>query len=240
MRITAAAILLTGEASAGAWTQPAGDAFVSMGVSRYESGDYAETTVTTYGEIGITDWLTGALAVEGDLPDGSDAIETGYSGFLRARLWTGPAGDPLSAQVGWIGDGGDVADLGAPQIAREDEVDARLLYGRGFDSALGPGWLNVEAGYRWRLDISADELRLDATVGLRPWEDWLVMLQSFNTVGLRNNAPFGGDYDAFKLAPSVGYALSARATVVLGVEREIAGRNIDYGTRLRVSLWLDF
>jgi hypothetical protein len=240
LRTAAALILLAGQAGAGAWTRQQGDVFLSLGGGWYSDGGYEESTAALYGEAGVLDWLTAGGALEGAFPsDGSDA-DLSYAAFLRARLWTGPNGDPFSVQVGWIGSSDDVIDTGPPQFDREDELDVRALYGRGFDSRFGVGWLNVEAGLRHRTGLSADEFRLDLTAGLRPHPDWLVMLQSFNTIGLRNNEPFGGDYDAYKLAPSIGYVLNERTTFVVGVEREIAGRNIDFGTRVRASLWLEF
>lgn len=246
------AALCADAAAAGAWTQAPGAGFVSFGANYYatDGGTYEETATALYLEYGLREAITVGGAFETSSPvgvsSGADSDVT-LSGFARFRLHTGPQGDPFSAQVGYIAAADDAlkglsgAEGPRPdEVSREDEVDLRLLYGRGFSSALGPGWLGVEAGARLRLGESADEARLDLTAGVRPSDDWVVFAQAFGTLGLRNNEPFGADYDALKLAPSVGYVLSERATVVLGVEQDVAGRNIDDGTRVRLSLWLDF
>jgi hypothetical protein len=240
--MAAALALLGAEARAGAWTQEQGAAFVSIGGGVYEADDGGgEWTGATYGEYGLRDWLTVGAALETTVPrDAQDDGQTTLYGFARARLWTGPQGEPVSIQLGWVEPLGALVDTGAPQFNREQEADIRLAAGKGFASRWGPGWLNAETALRLRLEDSADEIRVDLTAGLRPHPDWLVMVQSFNTLGLRNNEPFGGDYDVFRVAPAIGYQITPTTTVVLGVEREVAGRNIDFGARVRLSLWRSF
>jgi hypothetical protein len=38
----------------------------------------------------------------------------------------------------------------------------------------------------------------------------------------------------------LGYEITPGVTLLLGAEREIAGRNIDRGLRLRAALWTTF
>ncbi len=245
------ALASAGPAAAGAWTLPPGGGFLSLAASRYatDSGGYEELALGLFGEYGFAEGFTAGAAVDFTQPVGeASAIDGDATLFLfgRARLWTGPAGDPLSVQAAVIA--GTAAGTGAvpAQTADEPGLDLRLLYGRGFGSALGPGWLNAEGGVRFLFEDSADELRLDLTAGVRPAPRWLAMLQSFATIGLRNartdgdGFPVGDDYDVWKLAPSVGYEVSPALTLVGGVEREIAGRNIDRGLRLKLSLWRSF
>lgn len=197
--------------------------------------------------MGLLPWLTAGGALAWKQPLGENALlgdEISLAGFARARLREGAAGDPLSVQL-WVETPVE-AQEGESRSRRTDEpsVELRLQYGRGFATPLGPGWVDLGAGYRANLDAAADQLRLDLTTGVRPAEDWLVMLQSFNTIGLRNpdlaGDLYGEDYDVYKIAPSVGYDLGP-ATVLFGLEREVAGRNLDaLGTRWRVSIWREF
>lgn len=237
--LVVAMALSAGQAGAGAWTLEPGAAFVSLSgsafrPSRRDAAD--EVTSAVYAEIGVRRWLTVGGAVESKTRRDTLSTVQSYAAFVRARLREGAAGDPLSVQVGHIGPlGSDAPDLAAEERA----IDLRLLYGRGFDSRLGPGWLNAEGGLRLLRGDGADEWRLDLTAGIRPTARTLAMLQAFGTLGRRNQRLFGSDYDELKLAPSVGVVFG-RATVVLGTEHVVTGRNIDRGRRLRVSLWRSF
>jgi hypothetical protein len=249
--LLALALAAPAPALAGAWTQEPGAAFVSLGASWYgtDDGAYEEGTFGLYGEYGLREGLTVGAALDSSQPVGPaaavDGAVTGMA-FVRARLWTGPRGDPLSAQVGALG--GTTAGVGVvpAQTAEEPGLDLRMLYGRGFATRFGDGWLGAEGGVRLRFEDSADELRFDLTAGLRPLPRTLVMLQSFATLGLGNHAvgedgkALGDDYDVWKLAPSVGYEIGPGLTLVGGVEREVWGRNVDRGLRARLSLWRVF
>lgn len=224
---------------AGAWTLEPGRAFLSLSGSAYRPsrpGAAEEATAALYAEVGVLRWLTVGGALESKSRRDTLSTVYSYAGFLRVRLHEGAAGDPLSVQVGHIGPLGDEA----PDLAAEERaIDLRLLYGRGFSSRLGPGWLNAEGGLRLLREDGADEWRLDMTAGIRPTSRTLAMLQAFGTFGLRNQRPFGSDYDELKLAPSVGVVLGD-TTLVLGTEHVAWGRNVDRGLRVRLSLWRSF
>ncbi len=235
-----------GAATAGAWTQPAGAGFSSVGASYYSlrDGGYEELSLTSYIEYGALDWLTIGAVFEGSQPIGvadEQPGDTGATALARVRLGVGPHGDPFSAQLSVGAPLNDVVSDVAPQRDDDEiETDVRLLYGRGFSTPFGDGWANAEAGVRFRSGINSDELRLDLTVGLRPAERWLTFVQAFVTRGLGNGDPFGSDYDVVKIAPSVGYRLTPALTLVLGSEHEVAGREISLGDRFRLSVWRSF
>lgn len=240
-----AAALAAGEAAAGAWTQPPGAGFLSVGANYYatDPGTYEEVASALYVEYGAFEAVTLGGALETSAPVGVSSGQEGdltITGFARFRLYQGPQGDPFSAQAGVTLPLGDVVDTGQAQLDRERDIDLRLLYGRGFGTDWGDAFIDAQAGLRLRLEDSADEIRLDLTAGLRPAGDWLLLAQAFGTLGLRNADPFGDDFDVLKLAPSVGYRITDGAMVVLGVEREVAGRNIDLGTRFKLAVWTTF
>jgi hypothetical protein len=247
----AAVLLIAAQAQAAAWTQAPGAGFASVSSTFYatDDGAYEEATLGAYGEYGVAEGWTLGAALDLSQPTGpASAIDGDVTlfAFARRRLWQGPDGDPFSAQVGVIA--GTTAGIGEvpAQTADEPGLDLRALYGRGVETALGAGWLNAEAALRLRFEDSADEIRIDLTAGLRPAPRWLAMLQSFATIGLENATtdgdgfPIGDDYSVWKLAPSVGYEIAPGLTLVGGVEREIAGRNIERGLRTRLALWRSF
>jgi hypothetical protein len=234
------------EAPAGAWTRPEGETFASVSTSYYRTdpdSGYEEATLNLYFEHGLRDWLTVGGALEATQPVGAASSldgETTLAGFAQAQLWTGSAGDPLSLQIGLRAPLGDVASGKPPQLEDDWAAEARLLYGRGFDTGFGPGFADAQAALRLNRGDDADELRLDLTAGLRPAPRWLIMVQSLNTIGLRNATGFGADFDVYKIAPAVGYEIGWGATLLLSVEREIAGRGITQGTRARLGVWTTF
>lgn len=240
-----AGALSAGGAAAGAWTRPLGETFVSLATGYYatDGGGYEETTATLYAEYGWREAWTLGGAVELKQPVGAASDEDrqiSLAAFARARLWVGEHGDPVSVQFGAILPLEDFTAATPSQNRRERDLDVRLQYGRGFATGWGDAFVDAQGGVRWRLEDAADEVRLDLTAGLRPAPRWLLLAQSFNTIGLRNATGEGADFDAYKLAPSIGYEIAPGLTLLLGVEREVAGRNIDRGYRLRAAAWTAF
>lgn len=232
-------------ARAAAWTLAPGAVFLSLSASRYNPNGASaapEVKTSVYAEVGVLPWLTvgGSVETKADRRQGFGGDSTANSGaaFLRVRLHAGAAGDPLSVQLGFIGPI-TKPDPSTGIFAEERAIDARLLYGRGFATPLGDAFVNAEAARRWLREGGADEWRLDITAGLRPAARLLVMAQMFGVRGARNQDPFGSDYDSVKLAPAVGYDLGP-ATVLVGAEKTLAGRNVDHGLRLKLSIWRAF
>ena len=242
-----AVALAAGPALGGAWTRPAGETFVSAAASYYRTESdipYEEATTTLYVEHGFREGLTIGGALEVTEPVGeSEPLDGDVTAalFVQRRLWVGDAGDPLSLQLGLRAPLGDVAGGRPPQLGTDDAAaELRLLYGRGFETRFGGAFFDGQAAVRRNFGDDADEIRLDVTVGLRPEPRWLVMAQSFTTLGLENAERRGADFSVTKLAPSIGYEVIPGVTALIGVEREIAGRNVDLGTRLRAAVWTAF
>ncbi len=238
-------------AGAGAWTQAPGASFIALSNSTYgaDDGGYEEIYASIYAEHGFREGITLGGALELTTPTGraaplDDTLTA--SAFARFRLRVGAAGDPVSVQIGALYEGGGV-EAGAPLQRAGDglDIDLRGLYGRGFPTALGDAYFDAQAAFRIRTGDPADELRLDLTLGLRPeapWlgENWLVVAQSFGVLSLRNEAEGRDGFDSLKLAPSLAYRIGPGLTAGVGAEREIAGRNIDKGLRLKAFVWREF
>lgn len=247
----AALLLCAAEAGAGAWTRPPGSAFLATGTSYYESGGdfpYEEATGSAYGEYGLTPGVTLGGSVEYKEPLGENAPlgqELTVSGFGRFRLDVGEVGDPTAVQLGVELPVDEALGEGAARRPDAPALELRMLYGRGFATPLGAGFVDAQGAFRANLDDAADEVRIDLTAGVRPHPRWLGLVQSFNTIGLRNPSSNGDregeDYDVHKLAPSLGFVLPGGVTMLVGYEREIAGRNLEaLGERWRLAFWREF
>lgn len=244
-------LLQAAQAEAGAWTRAPGETFLSVSSSTYRTDDdsYEEIYTALYAEHGLREGMTLGGALELSQPTGPAAAledRLTLSGFARFRLREGAAGDPVSVQIGAIYAGGGF-DEGVPLQRESDglDIDLRGLYGRGFATGWGDAFLDAQAAFRVRTGDPADELRLDLTLGLRPeaeWlgDRWLLMAQSFGVLGLRNEAEGGDGYDSLKLAPSIGYRIGPGLMVGLGAERDVAGRGVEPGLRVKAFMWKEF
>ena len=166
----------------------AGDRYFDSDGKLRSRGRYEKRELQLYGEYGVRDGLTafGATAfqkisVEGfgtERREGLGRTEIG----LRYRIWQGD-GWIVSAQ-------GSAGIAGAKESARlavvgesDDQLDARALVAKTFEVFGKPAFIDLAAGYRVRSGDPANEIRLDATFGIRPAARWELMAQSFNTIG---------------------------------------------------------
>lgn len=261
-----AALLGSTPAAAGPWTLPKGalQAFVSFegrraparfdAVGQPTSGRRYSGTASVAVERGFTDWLTLGLKSESrGVQLETDGVNGGQFGEAERAVWGRVR---LMERDGYVG----AAQLGYSMPGLEEgvtsqmatrfdsldihdgaaEIDGRLLFGKGWSSGPAVGWLAAEAGYRLRNHKARDQLRLDLTAGARPRAAprFLAMGQVFATKSV--GAGDRGDYDLLKLSASVGFEVTEEVTVVFGGVREVAGRNVERGESVTLSLWLRY
>ncbi len=159
------------------------------------------------------------------------------SAFARYQLYKGRL-DVLSVQALVATPGLDAAGttprIGEPNMAAE----IRGLYGIGSALPWGmTGFASAEVAFRGRIGNAADEIRIDIGFGLRPTRQWLLMLQSFSNLGLRNNSNGGADYSVSKLQATVAYEFDREWAVALGYMRDVAGRRVPLGQGAVMALW---
>lgn len=236
-------------AAAGAWTRAADDGFTSQTI-RYFATDkggrnptFAQAGLNVYTEYGLTDAIT--IGIDSDQTARTDAAARGLQGgrsgaFIRARIWSGKAGDVISAQLG-----GSIPLSAAPSSAAPggddaNEVKGLLQYGRGIQTDYGNGWAEVSGGFAHFTGGRGDEIKLDLTAGLRPDENWIGLVQVFGTFGLRNAAFGATDFDAVKLKLSIGRKIFGDRTLLFGISRDVITRGADPGFEISVSLWSSF
>ncbi len=104
------------------------------------------------------------------------------------------------------------------------EAELRILAGHGFTVAGMPAFAELQAGFRWRGDRNADELTLDATLGVRPWPRLLLLLQSFNAMAVERERRFGGvQARRHMLQPSLVWEFREGWSLQAGVFASVAG-----------------
>ena len=244
------------KAEAGAWTLKAGTGqAIVTGLYSQAGGafddsrdatrsvDFEKATGSVFGEYGLTDIFT--LIGAGEF--GSDRSGSAFSDPAlfelaiggRLRLWRGN-GFVVSTQVSALVD--DETDvLGRRSIGWDAPMlESRMLAGYSFSLGDWPAFVDLEAGYRYRFGGHApDELRLDTTFGIRPFENVQLLVQDFSTVSIRVPEDVAA-YDYHKLQGSVVYDLSQRWSVQAGGFATVSGRNALQERGLIAAVWYRF
>lgn len=120
----------------------------------------------------------------------------------------------------------------------EGGIEGRVLAGYGFDLHGRPAFVDAQGAYRTGGAAQADEIRVDLTLGLRPWDGVLLLAQSFSTIGLP--VPDLEGFDQHKLQVSGVYDVTPRVAVQAGAWSAVAGRNALDEHGLLAALWLNF
>ncbi|MFH1153854.1 MAG: hypothetical protein V1793_08560 [Pseudomonadota bacterium] len=262
--------LAAGSCFAGAWTEDKGAVYHKLTVNSYEAdeafndsentvpladhGKFSDTNISYYLEYGISDRLTalGSVSLK-QLESDTDIRVARTDGFsdldlgLKYRL--------LSGDMGVVSVQGLVK---VPELYDEDEavamgngqydVEFRILYGRSLYPVV-PGYFNIEAGYRFRADEPADELRYLVEFGMDITQAIYSRLKLDGILGMNNqdsatdvsdNPTTTLNCDLGKLELALGFKLSNRWNLELGYRNEIYGKNTAAGENLSLSLILAY
>ncbi len=252
--------MLPAAAYAGAWPQAAGSgqlintfSYYEVNVQGYNSigkpaghGSYTQIEYAPYLEYGLTNrWTIGAqprvqeLSQIG-LPGTGRAFGiVQFNMFARYTLYRDDW-NAVSAQ-GQLGIPG-TATKAPPTLAQPNaEYEARLLYGHGFVLPNGwPGFLDAEGGFRLESNGNASQVRADATIGVTPVTNWMILAQNFNTISVGTAVPGSIDYNLNRVELSVLHTLGPRFSVQFGAWDDVDGRNISRGDAGIAALWVRF
>ena len=244
-------VLCPNQADAGAWTLAEGDGQSIVTIS-YKVAPAAalisrqavqeEATTQVFIEYGLFDDLTLGLTTYGEYDAVTGESDTRWGLHARHRVWQGDDGSVASIQIG-----GEISIsewIGVPKAPGSvTEIDARALYGKGWQLDWANSYISTELGYRARLQGEADEIRLDATGGIEPWDG---VLGLFTVAGA---IPLGDGDGKFEIGPSVAFTLWPRMEPndkkpdlqnrlpVLQFGVSVDTLNIDQGVRLHAGLW---
>ncbi len=251
---------------AGAWTLEPGTGQVIFGLEsklatqdfdgqgdRVSRSRYAKTELSAYAEYGLAEGLTVLFSPR--LEDVNDSSKWGGArtglGYTeigaRARFVRFDAQQPGVWQGSVVSMQGSVRIPGSvddndPLLVGNNvfEIDARLLFGTSLQFGAWSGFVNAEAGYRWRDGDPPSELRGDLTVGVRPRPDWLALAQVFqvNTIGGGSGGFRAGSYTRVQL--SAVHDLDARWSVQVGANSIIAGRRALAENGVMLAVWRRF
>ncbi len=234
-------------ARAGAWTLPENiaqilvigtmtraDRIFDDSGTKQPTPRYSKFELQALMEYGVTDWLT-LIVAPGlqhiNIAPPTDARRTGFgtSEFgARARLWHGDlpgASWVLSGQatmrVPGTYDTGNPAAVGYTGF----DTDLRALFGVSFRLGGWPAFVDLQLAQRFRGDGPPNETRFDATFGVRPAPQWLVLAQSFNVFSQGAGDALFPATHYHKLQLSLVYAITANWSVQGGFVTTFAGRN---------------
>jgi hypothetical protein len=244
LAILALATFASAPAFAGAFTLAEGEAKIFLS-GLYTAGDayfdgrgkrrardvYRKSDLQLFAEYGLSDRFTafGSTALQKiDVSDyeGSDRKGLGRSEIgLRARLYQ--SGGWTGSVQGSVVIAGAKKGEGAAAIGEaDDQVDLRGLVARSFELFGRHGFIDLQAGYRTRSGDPADEIRADATLGLRIAPRWLLMAQSFNTFGVaRWSGPYPLRQRIHKVQGALLFDLTKTLVIFGGVFATPIGRD---------------
>ncbi len=211
-----------------------------------KTGRFSKQETAAQAERGLGDGLTllaGATlrASSFAAPSGTNLAMAGVvSAGLRARLWSDDA--TVLALQGTLTAGGERSRPSRLRAFEPPaEAEMRLLVGRNFSLLDRPGFAEAQLGYRWRGGRNADELVIDATLGIRPLPRLLLLLQSFNAIALQPDRRFdGGRMRRHKLQPSLVWEISESWSLQVGAFATLAGRETLQERGLVAALWWRF
>jgi hypothetical protein len=241
-------------AFAGAWTLPpgAGQIMVTTTTSTADhvfgvgpTPRYDKTELQALIEYGFTDRFTGIVTpelqhVDIAAPTSAQRSGLGYTEaggrykFIQGDAWVLSGQATLRAPG--TSDTSNPAAVGYTGI----ETDVRALFGYTFAAGPWPAFIDLELGQRFRAGAPPDELRFDATFGVRPVARWLVLAQSFNVVSEGAGAPPFGGYGYYKFQLSGVYELTPVWSIQAGAFTTYAGSNALRENGLVFGVWHRF
>ena len=255
-----ASLLVASTAQAGAFNPAAGEGvailttrftdgrdFIDGAGRRWRAPRWRKFETQLHLEYGVTDWLA-AIA----RPRFASIDEGGRKGFrggglgaseigLQARLWR---------SHDWAFAARVMARLPAAPGGRfptwEDRggVEIAFALGRSFMLFGMAGFVDMEVGARTR-GGRPDEVVASQTLGLRPGEKFLVLMQTFSTQSLespRRRALRGAPMGEWRIASQVGivYEFAPKWSLGLAARRTFVVRDGAQETGGSVSLWRRF
>jgi hypothetical protein len=245
-------------ASAGAWTLEAGQgvAIVTGAPSRGDKAfdenrslqsipRYNKDELSALIEYGATDWLTVMFSpslqhVDIAAPLEADRTGLGYTDVgARMRLLQGQAwvfSMQTTLRVPGTFDKSNPAAIGYT----DPELDVRGLFGYSFAAGAWPAFLDVQVAQRFRFGGPPDEFRADITLGVQPYERWLLLAQSFDVISEGAGTWGLPSYDYYKVQLSAVYAVTPALSVQLGAFTTYWGRNALQENGLVVGAWYKF
>lgn len=251
------ALLGASSAHAGAWPQAKGHGqlIVNAEASQAHSlfvpggrvplGHWSAREGYAYTEYGLSKrfTITGKVNLKDYHTDFSDF--SGVSSIEVGGRWTVKQSETSVLAVGASVEGGGKGRRNDFELGGRTGTDyeVRAYSGRSFmlrehrfDRI--EGFSDIQVARRWR-EHDASQWRVDATFGLKPSTQWLVMAQVF--AGRTDQAVWGrASWANAQVSVVRRFGPDNRLGVQAGVRRTIAGRNVPKVDAIVIGLWRDF
>lgn len=252
-------ILFVDYCFAGAWTLPKGKLYDKFSLNRHTSDpEFTDRNIGNYIEYGLTDNISlinsvyykkignrfsttvgGVTTTTATTTTGTADIELG----LKHKLAEGSYG-VFSHQVMVKIPGPYEKDSALPLGNGQNDLEYRVLYGRSL-SHWFPGYVNFEAGYRYRTEAPADEFRYLAEIGTDITDRFYVrakldgilsMNNADNVVNISGNPTTIYQFDLHKLDTALGYKITDSWGLEFGYTPTLSARNTVKGTTYSVGI----
>lgn len=207
--------------------------------------DFEKHELSLFGEYGLTDTLTAVtrLALQDvylEIESGRDAargLAASEVGLRHALWWNDQTVVSTQATVILPGAGENVTDIFFGE--GQTDYEARLLAGHSFKWRGRDGFIDAQAGYRWRGGDFGNEQRLDLTLGYKVTDRLTAMGQSFFLASDKSKG-LNRDYMSARGQLSAVYWLTDRRAVQLGGLATLAGENIIRERAIFAAYWIRF
>lgn len=201
-------------ALAGAWPRAKGDSFVSAHVSSETESPTDITLVSGYGEYGLTNRFTLGGGLDYDVTQKDIPFAQIFG------RWHFPDSEGALRKA---------LSLGIEGNEENQFLTPAFHLGRGFETALGPGWLDVEFSAQVSTDTWGSDFGAYALVGLKPHKRVMTMMAlDVLTVG---------DSVQINAIPSVAWEFGDGRHMHLEWTRAVEGAIKD---EVALGLWLEF
>ena len=252
-------VLNTTTLFAGAWTMKKGASYHRVAANYYFAdeefdrngdthgmawnGEFLDFNMSYYGEYGVTDDLTILTSLYyKDIQQKDDYSKNDNNDMgdvdLAARYCLHNSNAGVFSIQGLVKipelyDEEDALPLGNGQY----DYELRLLYGRSLWPII-PGYMNLEAGYRWRTKKPSDEFRYLVEVGSDLGKNFYARAKLDAIIGIGNGDAdmdaFGNpsstlEYDLAKLDLTIGYKLTRTLGLELGFTPALWGETTAKG-----------
>ncbi len=256
LRLAALAVclMLPSVAQAGAWPQPNGDTqlivtyepgkadegFDASGNKTIVLDTWKQNNLSLFVDHGVSEHLTLTAKVNyRDYTVGAESF-SGLSSIEAGGRWTLKRSDnfvfALGATVEGFGKGRrndfDMTNKGGT------DYDLRAYAGKSFRLLGKDAFVDLQAARHLR-QYEANEWRVDATLGVKPSPEWMVMAQVF--AGRTDKASWGhADWANTELSVVRSFGPQRQTSVQLGLRQTAVGRNVPAVHAVVLSLWKTF
>ncbi len=247
-------------AFAGAWNQRAGEGQV-ISTSSWATASqifdddfnavslrgFTKTETRLYIEQGVTDWLTlvGNTGfqtlnfIDGDSQfdfNGLDDIELGAQIKLHAKKDLATA-----IRLSYIFDSA-LENQAVDVLRGGDQIELRGLIGQSRETPLGDFFYDAQFALRSEALSDLDGIQAALTLGYKPKERWLFMIQSFANFSDNENVDGFEVPEQFQLNTqiSAGHQYKPGRYLQIGVGQTVFGQNIVKERSVFIGLWTEY